>query len=339
MSKESKDQTYFDKQWLTHEVYGKWVVKTKLNTQYRCKVCHKTNELPNMGIQAIKEHNGAKHVENMRKMSNFFSSAKVAQKPEPEQPPRKKQATLDQTTTNTVVAEAEIRWILQCVNSGYSNSLNSRTSKLFAKMFPDSAIAQTYSLGEDKIRYSINCGIGPHFKKILMDNIKNSDCYVISFDESLNKATQTSEMDMLVRYFDNAQKKVCTRYVTSSFLGHCKRADLFREFSLFSVQLSGDKLIQISMDGPSTNWKFYNLVVDDRKEKGLPQLINIGSCGLHVIHGSFKTGAEKTDWNLKKIMKAAHTILHNMPARREDYERHWLPNISSPILWRQVDRR
>ena len=81
------------------------------------------------------------------------------------------------------------------------------------------------------------------------------------------------------------------------------------------------------------------LVVDDRKEKGLPQLINIGSCGLHVIHGSFKTGAEKTDWNLKKIMKAAHTILHNTPARREDYERHWLPNISSPILCRQVDRR
>ena len=259
MSKESKDQTYFDKQWLTHEVYGKWVVKTKLNTQYRCKVCHKTNELSNMGIQAIKEHNGAKHVENTRKVSNFFSSAKVAQKPEPEQPPRKKQATLDQTTTNTVVAEAEIRWILQCVNSGYSNSLNSRTSKLFAKMFPDSAIAQTYSLGEDKIRYSINCGIGLHFKTILMDNIKNSDCYVISFDESLNKATQTSEMDMLVRYFDNAQKKVCTRYVTSSFLGHCTHADLFREFSSFSVQLSGDKLIQISMDGPSTNWKFYNV--------------------------------------------------------------------------------
>ena len=43
---------------------------------------------------------------NMRKMNNFFSSAKVAQKPEPKQPPRKKQATLDQTTTNTVICRS-----------------------------------------------------------------------------------------------------------------------------------------------------------------------------------------------------------------------------------------
>ena len=57
------------------------------------------------------------------------------------------------------------------------------------------------------------------------------------------------------------------------------------------------------MDGPSINWKFLEVFQQDRKEKCLSQLVNIGSCGLHTVHGAFKT----IDWDLKKIMKAGFT--------------------------------
>ena len=49
-------------------------------------------------------------------------------------------------------------------------------------------------------------------------------------------------------------------------------------------------------------------------------LIDIGSCSLHVVHSSFKTGAEKAGWNLKALLKDSLQILHDTPARREDYE-------------------
>ena len=48
------------------------------------------------------------------------------------------------------------------------------------------------------------------------------------------------------------------------------------------------------------------------------KLIDFGSCNLHIILGSLKTGAEKSDWKLKMILKGAFQILHDTPARRGD---------------------
>ena len=70
--------------------------------------------------------------------------------------------------------------------------------------------------------------------------------------------------------------------------------------------------------GPKVNWKFYEHIVSER-EDDLSFLINIGSCNQHVINGGFEIGAKSTNWKLKKILKACFTILHNTPARRDDY--------------------
>ena len=45
------------------------------------------------------------------------------------------------------------------------------------------------------------------------------------------------------------------------------------------------------MDGPSINLQFLQKVQDDRVENEQPALNDIGSCGLHTIHGAFKCGA------------------------------------------------
>ena len=44
------------------------------------------------------------------------------------------------------------------------------------------------------------------------------------------------------------------------------------------------KMCQISMDGPSVNWKFFQL--DGPSIDELPALTNIDSYGLHVVHGA-----------------------------------------------------
>ena len=47
-------------------------------------------------------------------------------------------------------------------------------------------------------------------------------------------------------------------------------------------ELSEDKLVQLSMNGPSMNVKLLQVVQGDRKYKGLPHLLDIGTCGLHT---------------------------------------------------------
>ena len=60
----------------------------------------------------------------------------------------------------------------------------------------------------------------------------------------------------------------------------------------------------------------------DRKieDPSMPSLLNLGSCGLHVVHGSFKTGASATGWELDSLLRSLWYVFENSPARREDYE-------------------
>ena len=46
-------------------------------------------------------------------------------------------------------------------------------------------------------------------------------------------------------------------------------------------------------DGWSVNLKFLDNVFKDRVDNELHQVVNIGSCGIHTVHGAFKTGAEE----------------------------------------------
>lgn len=43
---------------------------------------------------------------------------------------------------------------------------------------------------------------------------------MISFDESLNKVTQTEQLDGVVRYWNESQGKVMVHYIDSEFMGH-----------------------------------------------------------------------------------------------------------------------
>ena len=121
----------------------------------------------------------------------------------------------------------------------------------------------------------------------LYEDIKKSCCFVACFDEILNPVTQTCEMDIVIRFFNESKNLVKSRYWNSKFLGHGTAADLERELEKCMEELDQSKMCQISMDGSSVNWKFFNSVPKKREEVELPALINIGSCGLHVIHGAF----------------------------------------------------
>ena len=51
-------------------------------------------------------------------------------------------------------------------------------------------------LEPNKLKYVVNYGVAPYVKNILEDDVKNSDWHFVSFDESMNDVTHTSEMDI-----------------------------------------------------------------------------------------------------------------------------------------------
>ena len=77
------------------------------------------------------------------------------------------------------------------------------------------------------------------------------------------------------------------------FLGHATAVDMLEHLShaVLSSGLKPAEMVQISMDGPSVNWKFYKLIKEKLSNDYDTKVLNVGSCGLHTVHNSFKTGA------------------------------------------------
>ena len=54
------------------------------------------------------------------------------------------------------------------------------------------------------------------------------------------------------------------------------------------------KVVQVSMDGPNVNWKFYDSIVEKRNQNDdYPALIDIGSCSPHVVYGAYRSVVQK----------------------------------------------
>ena len=96
-------------------------------------------------------------------------------------------------------------------------------------------------------------------------------------------------------------------------------------------------LAQVSMDGTNVNWKTVEIIENHWKIQApnCPNLIVIGSCRLHVVHGAYGAGQNATDWSLDKFLKAIYSIFKMAPARCEDYlvgndlnESHKSKNVS-----------
>ena len=118
--------------------------------------------------------------------------------------------------------------------------------------------------GSTKLSYHICFGIAPYFKQQLLNELKEAQCFVISFDESLNTEVHEEQMDFAVRYFN--KDRVTCRYLTSGILGHTCAGDLKKKFKERIKDLEKKKMLQVSMDGPNVNWKLYGSIVQEWSE-------------------------------------------------------------------------
>ena len=197
------------------------------------------------------------------------------------------------------IINAEILWTLKCIIGHFS---------FCSAMFKDSEIATKMKFGKTKCSYFINYGLAPYINEQLEKYISSSPLYVVSFDESTNSVLQNEQMDVAIRFWNNSKKELEIRYLTSEFLNRPNAENLVNSLSSTTKHLDQRNLLQISRDGCSVNWKVLNIISEKRNENELEQLLVIGSCSQHVLHGVFKNGVTVTKWDLGKILKSVLSV-------------------------------
>ena len=110
-------------------------------------------------------------------------------------------------------------------------------------------------------------------------------------------------MDLAIRFWNNSKKQAETRYLTSEFLHRPNAENLVNSLSSALKHLDQQNLLQLSMDGASINWNVLDIVSEKRNENEFEQLLVIGSCSQHVLHGVFKNDVAVTKWDLGKIFE------------------------------------
>ena len=83
-------------------------------------------------------------------------------------------------------------------------------------MFPDSQLAISFTCGENKTAYVAKYGIASFIKKELSRSVSEKP-YVIMFDESMNKATKSKQMDLHLRFL-TTDDEASTHVVISCYL-------------------------------------------------------------------------------------------------------------------------
>lgn len=219
------------------------------------------------------------------------------------------------------VTKAEVLWALKSVVSHHSFNSCKDLNDLFKSMFPDSQIASKFQLGPTKLAYVVRFGLAPHFQSELVSTLHECQHLVLAFDESYNKVTQSGQMDLHIRFWNESTGRVCTRYFDSQFLGHATADNLLDAFELGMKSLNVKTVAQISMDGPNVNWSFVDkFKTKFERDPDEPMILDMGSCSLHIVHGAFRTGEKASGFDLEHLLSSLYSLFDGSPARRDDYQ-------------------
>ena len=152
--------------------------------------------------------NNKKHRENLKliKENATFISVSQANHLQPQQfPTRPIISTLTlihpakTISFQDQVTRAEALWAINAARHGYSYHSCNEVDDLFRTMFPDSKIAEQFSMERIKMSYVVSHGLGLHFHRDLVSEIKRCERFVLCFDEQTNNQN-CKQLDLLIKY-------------------------------------------------------------------------------------------------------------------------------------------
>ena len=215
------------------------------------------------------------------------------------------------------VLKAEILWALKVIESHFSYNSSRNIVDLLKMMLRDSKIVEKLCLCSTKLAYLITHGLAPFFHDELLKLISSK--YVTCFDEAFNELFKKGQLDIVIRFWDSSMNKVCSLYLSRSFMGHSTAEGIMNNFVEASSEMKLCNLVQVSMNSPNVNWSFLEQLSSDLHDAYGTTMLFLGSCGLHVINSSLTTGHKAANWKVQVQLKSFFKLFKDSPARRADY--------------------
>ena len=105
-----------------------------------------------------------------------------------------------------------------------------------------------------------------------------------------------------------------SRYFSSPFLSHATTEDLKTNFENTVATFLLTKLLQIPTEGSYVNEKFYSQFSEYHDDDDNTELIDIGFCWFHLVHGAFQTGNRFVGQKLNDTLRAMYQLYKGSPA-------------------------
>ena len=219
-----------------------------------------------------------------------------------------------------LIIKAETLNALHYVQHNYSYASASNQSLLYKEMFPDSAIAQSFTCGSSKMAYIIKFGLALYFEEKIKEDIKGAP-FTFKFDETTTRQV-VKQYDAYIHYWSKTHGHVTTNYLGSLFLGHCTASDLLEHYLQFreNWKLDDNLLLHLGMDGPNVNLLFERNLSEYLKKNCAATFLQLGSCSLHPVHTAFKKGLQEMDFPFDSFFHDLSFFFHLSSARRQDYK-------------------
>ena len=109
-------------------------------------------------------------------------------------------------------------------------------------------------------------------------------------------------MDIFVRYWGYEKTIATTKYLSSEFMGGKNANQILDSFIEGSKKLNQSHMPQISSDGANVNLKFLELYAEKLELDELLCLVDLGTCGIHTVHGSLENDIQFSGRNTGKLL-------------------------------------
>jgi hypothetical protein len=190
-----------------------WLKAVKDNVyQAECVVCKTRFQICGSGKSQVRIHGtGTRHKESEKV---YHENRKIVPSTSSTIPTMSLNVVPAFFTHQELVLKAEILSALKIIKYHQSFRSAEQDSNLFSQMFPDSKIAQNYSMSRTKLMYLIRFGIAPHLKEVIIAELTDS-AFSFIFDETTTAQKKSNLMATSVTLTRKASISVASISVPS----------------------------------------------------------------------------------------------------------------------------
>ena len=102
-------------------------------------------------------------------------------------------------------------------------------------------------------------------------------------------------------------------FFSSAFFSHATTEDLKANFEKNAVTFLLTKRLQIPTEGSYVNQKFYSQFSEHLDDHDNTEIIVLGLCGFHVLHGAFQSGNRFVGQKLNDTLRVVYRLYKGSP--------------------------